>query len=113
MLSWIKLEPGCEMPDYDLPVIWQTEDGNHFVRDIDKDDNDWWNGKEYPDALKSYPRCTHWAKISFAEEEPDQNILLTELEEEMHEYFSLSYDWGEISERLREILKEKYILIRK
>lgn len=87
---WIELKEGCEMPDYDEYVLWRTEDGNYFVREIDKDDNDWWNGKEHPDALESYPRCTHYRRIVGPDEseEPNQDQLWEEIMEKLRWYAS-------------------------
>lgn len=69
---WIKLEPGCQMPEIDEFVLWRTEEGNYFVAEIDKDDPDWWNGTPLDGGQQWRPKCTHWKKITGPDEEPDQ-----------------------------------------
>lgn len=73
-LKWIELKEGCEMPEIDEFVLWRNENGNYFVREIDKDDNDWWNGNDGdPDAIELFgagPKCTHWTRITGPEEIP-------------------------------------------
>lgn len=62
--EWIELKTGCEMPEIDEFVLWKREDGNYFVREIDKDDNAWWKGDAEADELfGTRSKCTHWAKI--------------------------------------------------
>jgi hypothetical protein len=57
-IHWIKIQPGCELPDLDCPVLWRTECGHFFWIDIDHD-NDWENFKDnYPEY-----KLTHWAKV--------------------------------------------------
>ena len=69
---WNKIENG--LPPYDVSVLWETEDGNHFVAEIDKDDVDWWNGIYGKEGICWRPRCTHWKKIvSVAEELENEN----------------------------------------
>lgn len=107
--NWTKLEPGCQMPEIDEFVLWRTECGHYFVREIDKDDNDWWNGNPSCKGTSWTPVCTHWKRIEDGDE-PDQDIL-----------------WGEVSIQLQDAnlegkgqrkgvmgwLKNKYTLIRK
>jgi hypothetical protein len=64
MLNWIELKEGCKMPDYDVQVLWRTFDGNYFVRMIDREDCDWWNGTPECEGRSWGPQCTHWAYIS-------------------------------------------------
>jgi len=61
--EWIKLQPGCEMPEIDEFVLWHTEDGSYFVAEIDKDDSDWWNGEPLDGGKQWRPKCTHWKRI--------------------------------------------------
>jgi hypothetical protein len=62
-LRWVSITDGCEMPEIDEFALWRTEEGNYFVKEIDKDDGPWWKGEEgtgNPFQVK----CTHWAKIT-------------------------------------------------
>jgi hypothetical protein len=62
-LRWVSIVDGCEMPAIDEFVLWLREDGNYFVKEIDKDDGPWWKGEEgtgNPFQVK----CTHWARIT-------------------------------------------------
>lgn len=81
VLRWVKIgqplpEPP-EMPEFDEFVLWRREDGHYFVSEIDKDDYDWWNGRQTKDPLKDGyetriegTKCTHWARIPFEEAPP-------------------------------------------
>jgi len=59
---WVKLQRGCEMPNYDEIVLWYTEDGNTWVEALDKDGNPWLYGEEAADGFK-WPKATHWRKL--------------------------------------------------
>lgn len=100
MLNWIKLEPGCKMPEIDEFVLWRTQDGNYFVREIDKDDWDWWNHGETDWGTA----ITHWARIPDPEEQISQNDLWEEIDQEYSSYSPY--------ETLKS-LKSKYIISRK
>lgn len=61
-LNWVEInQPSLpqQLPEDDEFVVWRTEEGNYFVREIDKDDFDWWNGSDVMRGVK----CTHWARI--------------------------------------------------
>lgn len=105
-MNWIKLEPGCQMPEIDEFVLWRTEEGNYFIAEIDKDDTGWWN-QDGPGG-----KCTHWKRITGPDEKPDQDQDIL---------------WGEVSIQLNDLnlegegrrkevidwLKNKYTLMRK
>jgi hypothetical protein len=59
--EWVKLEEGCNMPDYDVPVLWFFEDGQMQVMDLDKDGNDWL----YLTEIEGFPvsKPTHWMPL--------------------------------------------------
>lgn len=57
------------MPEVDEFVLWRREDGNCYVQEIDKDDDDWWN-KDV-----GWGKLTHWARIPPPGEESNQNVL--------------------------------------
>ena len=77
-MNWIELKEGCEMPDYDVPVLWRTEDGNYFVREIDKDDPAWWNGEPECEGRSWVPKLTHWSHISDPEDQEELWLLVKE-----------------------------------
>jgi hypothetical protein len=56
--KWIELKEGCEMPDYDEPVLWLFEDGNMQVIELDKDGNPWLYESE-KDGFK-FAKATHY-----------------------------------------------------
>lgn len=106
-MSWIKIEPGCQMPEIDQFCLWRTEEGNYFVKEIDKDDYAWWNGEGPP--FENLPKCTHWKKITFPDEELNQEELWQDVRDEIngelkHETFPVG---------MLTFLKSKYTLIRK
>lgn len=59
--TWIRVEQGCEMPDYDEYVLWLFEDGNMNVEALDKDGNPWIFGEEWMGT--TLPKATHWRKL--------------------------------------------------
>ncbi len=112
--TWIELKEGCEMPDYDVPVLWRREDGNYFVRDIDKDDDTWWHGHESDDVFQCSTRCTHYRYIDGPSEEPNQDDLFGELEAIIDN--ELLKEYGPhymVSAQTIKYLKDSYTLIRK
>lgn len=60
--GWIELKEGCEMPDYDVPVLWYDEHGHMHVEDLDKDGNPWLFGETDSEGFK-YPKATHWMPL--------------------------------------------------
>lgn len=102
-MPWIRLETGCQMPEINEFVLWRTEDGNYFVREIDRDDVAWWRG-----GNMIGPVCTHWKKITIPDEEPDQDILWDELVSKIFDGVDYT-SWLEMIEQF----KKTYTLIRK
>lgn len=82
-MKWIELKEGCEMPDYDEYVLWETEEANFFVEAIDKDDSDWWNGTPMDGGRNWRPKCVRWARIPRHEDEFNQEELWNEIAHEM------------------------------
>ncbi len=63
--GWVKLEEGCEMPDYDHHVLWLCENGFMHVEALDKDGNPWlfesdYGSKEFRDLGN---KATHWREL--------------------------------------------------
>lgn len=62
--GWTKIEDGCEMPDFDDPVLWLCENGNMHVEALDKDGNPWLfeahDSDEWGDLGN---KATHWRKL--------------------------------------------------
>lgn len=59
--GWIELKDGCEMPDYDVYVLWLFEDGNMHVEALDKDGNPWLFGGEQEGF--HLPKATHYRPL--------------------------------------------------
>lgn len=57
--KWIRVED--DLPDYDVPVLWYSEDGLMHVEDLDKDGNPWL----YERMVEGFPlaRITHWMPL--------------------------------------------------
>lgn len=60
---WVRVEPGCKMPDYDDPVLWLCEDGNMCVEALDKDGNPWLFEIDDPHWGNIGSKATHWMPL--------------------------------------------------
>lgn len=72
--KWIELKEGCEIPDYDVPVLWYYEDGNMYVDTLDKDGNPHifgYDEEKLPERMTDFekefiitmPKATHWRPL--------------------------------------------------
>lgn len=59
MNNWIAITD--KLPDYDVPVLWYTEDGHFHIEDLDKDGNPWLFGEEFQGF--TIPPVTHWQNL--------------------------------------------------
>ena len=75
MLNWIKLEPGCKIPDTDEKVIWRHQNGEYGVFEIGKDKY-WFNSIRHT--------LTHWARIPHPDEQESQHELWAEVGDIFH-----------------------------
>lgn len=108
---WNKLPDS--FPEIDEFVLWRTEQGNYFVREVGKDDFDWWNGVDRY-GRHILPRCTHWAKIHPLDEEFNQDVLWEEAIELLNQEIEYTVDGTcYLHPLVKEILSEKYVITRK
>lgn len=65
---WVEINPRPlpelqKLPEIGVPVLWKTEEGQYFVREIaGEDDYDWWNG-DIPGLRTT--KCSHWSPIEW------------------------------------------------
>lgn len=64
-MKWVKIEDGCEMPDYGEVVLAVEEDGG----DRNWFECEYWDGKfKWTGIGDAEIRATHWARVELPEE---------------------------------------------